>query len=306
MDERKFSRYGSEPRYGRYTARPDLYINRISATVLALIKLLDGAAAGFSLYGIFRMLFPVIDALTKNSMNLDQALQLILSEFGISPSAVDSFTGPVFEAVSFPVIIWGLILLLTIMSLLLVVIEAAALLMLRIVKKGAGTIRAIHLIYMAGSIVSLVLFAYSVFDVVRLYLSRVRAVGQPQDVFLSMGVPLIIVGGICLIILLLNLCYHKDIAMAMRTVAYETQTGKPGRLKKTHLSGISFLFGLPWLLFLFLILAALGPRSRELAASLGRELTVTEKITAIAMPLIMFIKHLSICLCNRNLKRVKS
>ena len=52
----------------------------------------------------------------------------------------------------------------------------------------------------------------------------------------------IVVCIICFIVLMMHLCYHKNIAMAMTTIDYEIAENKPGKLKRTHLSGISLKF----------------------------------------------------------------
>ena len=127
-----------------------------------------------------------------------------------------------------------------------------------------------------------------------------------RAVTLAWSYSFIILGILTLIIVLLNLCYHKDIAMAMGTVAYEIETGKQGILKRTHLSGISFLFSLPYALcVLSVVFAIIGIRDGSITLQDGYKLSIGQEILSISIPVILMIKHLSVCFCNRNLKRAR-
>jgi len=236
MNEQEFS--------GR-TAQPERYINRLSSTVVVLFKLFDGAIAGFVLYSLFRLLAPVFAELTKGALDINHVLQLFSSEYGISQLPTNELIG----GVALPFIVWIGTIIVIIIHFLLVVIEALALLVLRIIKKGAAFIKVIHQIYMGVCLINLVFFGIYAYQ----YYRKLNA--MQSDTRLS--IPTLIFAVICLISLLLSFCYHKDIAMAMDTVAYETATGNLGKLRRTHLSGISFIFSLPYFLLILLIAAAL-------------------------------------------------
>lgn len=294
MNERVYSERGSEP---------DRYINRVSATVVVLFKVLDGLVAGFFLYHLLRIMGLLLTAMMNGALDINYALQLLFSEYGIPPQTANGLTGLTIGGVALPVVIWAGIFLVIIAGLLLVVIEALALLTLRFTKRGAVFVRVIHQIYMGICIVYILLLGISCYRVFTLDTatdSTVRAMTQ------AWSYSFIIWGILALIIILLNLCYHKDIAMAMGTVAYEIETGRQGKLKKTHLSGISFLFSLPYALNAIAILfAIIGMRDGSLHLQEGYNLSIGQAVLLILIPVILMIKHLSVCFCNRNLKRAR-
>jgi len=183
------------------------------------------------------------------------------------------------------------------------VIEALALIALRIAEKGARFIRVIHQIYMGVYIIHVVLLGISCYQLLTF---NPTGNATTRTAVVTLSLPVIILGIIALIILLLNLCYHKDIAMAMGTVAYEVETGKLGKLRRTHLSGISFLFGLPYLLSVIsIILVIIGIRDGSVSLPEGYSLSTFQAISAAIVPFILMVKHLSVCFCNRNLKRAR-
>ena len=53
-------------------ARPDQYINTSSATIIMLIKLLEGGTAGFFLYHLFRVMAPIIGEAAKGVSGMTQ------------------------------------------------------------------------------------------------------------------------------------------------------------------------------------------------------------------------------------------
>ena len=229
----------------------DQYIKRISSTVLALTKILEGASAGFALFMLFRLISPVIGELSKGAMDLNQLLQIIVSEYGVQDAFLQEYSGIMIGSLALPFIIYGGILLLTVVALLLVVIETVALLALRFAKAGAGFVKVIHQIYMGVCIIHLIMFAYTVFEYIRNRSAILKTVEGSEAAVLGIDISMGIIAVIYLIVLLLHLCYHKDIARAMKTVGYEIETETQGYFKRTHLSGISFLFGLPYVLLIF-------------------------------------------------------
>ena len=294
----------SEQMYEGRSARPELYINRFSATIVTLFKLLDGIVAGFSLYHIFRLFAPAAVLLTKGALDFNQALQMVAAEYGIPEAALEAYRGIAIGGMALPYAVWGGFLLVIIIGLLLVVIEAIALLLLRTAHKGAGFIRVIHQIYLGVCILYLVLFAYSTFEFFRFSQGL-----QSQTERTAANIVFIIFGVIYLIVLLLHLCYHKDIVMAMGTVQYEVETGRQGELRRTHLSGISYIFSFPYILFIILIVIWMAEiKSGKVSlpeAYEAYEITLTQYLSMIGVPVIMIIKHLSVSFCNRNLKRAR-
>ena len=291
----------SDQGYIAKTAHPEQYINRASGTIVVLFKLLDGIVAGVGLYHIIRMISPVITLLGKGALDLNQMMQMMASEFGFPAILMDTYSVAVIGGLALPFVFWGGLLAIVIIGLSLVVIEAIALLMLRISWKGAGIIRIVHQIYLGVSILYLMLFAYSVYE-----FFRFRQTLQSESEIITATILFIIFGVICLIALLLHLCYHKDIAMAMKTVMYEVETGNQGNLRRTHLSGISFIFSLPyvWLLILFVI-GIYGIQTGKSLLPAGYEITIQQYITLIGVPVILIVKHLCVSFCNRNLKRAR-
>ena len=253
----------NEQMYSERESQPDRYINRFSATVVVLFKLLDGAVAGFFLYHLLRVMGLLFTAMAKGALDINHALQLFFSEYGIPQQTANELAGLTIGGLALPAAIWVGIYFVIIAGLLLVVIEALALLTLRIAKRGAVFVRVIHQVYMGICIVHLVLLGVSCY---RLFTFNPTSDSTVRAVTLAWSYSFIIWGIITLIIVLLNLCYHKDIAMAMGTVVYEIETGKVGKLKRTHLSGISFLFSLPYALcVLGVFLAIIGIRDGSIS-----------------------------------------
>lgn len=281
-------------------SQPNRYINRLSSTIIVIFKALEGVAAGFVLYGIIRLMTPLFSAMAKGVLDLNQALQIIINEAGLPQSTMNELSGLTVKGIALPFIFWtGLIIVITV-ALLLVVIEAIALISLRTARKGAAFIRTIHYIYMGVWIVSLVLFGVSVFET----FSNASSADYSSEsariaAFTMMAISFIIE----LISLVLNICYHKDIAMAMGTVAYEVETGRTGNLKKTHLSGISFFFGLPYAITILLYIAAFE-NVREYISVTFRD-SMALALLIVGLPIILLVKHLSVCFCNRNLKKAR-
>ena len=92
----------------------------------------------------------------------------------------------------------------------------------------------------------------------------------------------------------------------MKTVEYEVNTGKQGILRKTHLSGISFIFGLPYVLIIISTLLMMNEaRNQGYSISQSFEMTWQQYLLMFGLPAVLFIKQLSICFCNRNLKRAR-
>ncbi|MCR5603374.1 MAG: hypothetical protein K6G27_06700, partial [Lachnospiraceae bacterium] len=198
-------------------AHPEQYLNTASSTLIILIKLLEGFAAGFSLYHVFRIVYPFITELLKGALELNDVLQLIIAEFGfvLSAEVEKMLSDTVFGGLSLSFLIGGGGLLVVIIALLLVIIEAVALLEIRIAKKGAGIVKIIHQLYMWINIGAAILVAVSLYDIVKYQKTLKNNVSSDSYDSISMfWTALIVFCVICVIALILVICYHKDIAIA--------------------------------------------------------------------------------------------
>ena len=276
----------------------DLYINRLSATVVTVIKMLEGGIAIYLLFHLLRNIALFFTGLTGAAVGLNQMIQAFTEEYAYSGIAADQYSQAIAGLFAIPAIISGGIVIILGIGLILVSLEAIAIFILRFAKGGAGMIKLIHRLYMCGLIVHLILYVYAVYEYIRKRPDLKELLKGAESSFAAIEMLMIVVGVITLVHLLLHFFYHKDIALAMNTVAYETATGETGDLKRTHLSGISFLLGVPDAI-LFLSMMVLGINGR-ISASTGGNPRGVWVLAAVA--LIMFFKQLGVCFCNRNLK----
>ena len=231
-------------------ARPDQYINTSSATIIMLIKLLEGGTAGFFLYHLFKAISPIIGEVTKGALEVNHALRLFAAEYGVIFSADTEKILSDFAVGGFalPIIVWGGLILVITIALILVVVEAIALLEVRVAKKCAGIVKIIHQIYMWINVAALIFLGISIYEYYRFQQSLKGASSTAYNSATVFWVAVIFVCVIYAITIILLLCYHKDIAIAMKTVAYELDTGNQGDFRRTHLSGISIFFSLPFVI----------------------------------------------------------
>ena len=280
-------------------SQSSLYINRVSATILALIKIVEAVVAGYCLVHVISLLVSVIDFFAKGVNDMTQYLDLMTSEFGFSQEIYDASVKSAVGVVTIPFgVILG-ILGITVIALLLVVIEGIATLTLRFAKRGALVIRGIRRFYLVLSVLNLVLFAYLAVLYIINFSKISQAIGETGAV--GLNVVMIAVGVITLVILILQFCYHKDIARAMTTVDYEIEYDRPGDLKRTHLSGISFIFALPSTILL--VVWVVGIVTGYIPVLAMERLSMIMSIVTLA---VMMLKQYSICFCNRNLKNARS
>ena len=286
-------------------ARPEQYINTSSATIIMLIKLLEGVAAGFFLYHIFRAMVRIIGEVTKGALDVNHALQLFASEYGVTISSDTEKILSDFAVGGFVLsnIIWGGFILVIIIILLLVVVEAIALLEVRIAKKGAGLVKIIHQIYMWVNIGALIFLGISVFEYYKFQQSLKGVSSTAYNSATVLWAAVIFVCVVYALIFIMLLCYHKDIAIAMKTVAYELNTGNQGAFRRTHLSGISIFFSIPFVLTTIALVFGII-RSLVGGESLARTFQVSnvQEGISLVLPVIMMIKYLCIPACYRNLE----
>ena len=286
-------------------ARPEQYINTSSATIIMLIKLLEGGVAGYFLYHLFRAIAPIIGEVTKGALEVNHALHLFAAEYGVVVSAdtekmLSDFTAGGF---ALPIIVWGGFMLVIVIGLILVVVEAIALLEVRIAKKGAGIVKVIHQIYVWVNVAALIIPGISVYEYYRF---QQTLKGASSTAYISATVLWIAVIFVCVIYaitFILLVCYHKDIAIAMKTVAYELNTGNQGDFRRTHLSGISIVFSLPFVLTSIALVFGIT-RSFISGEPLTRayQISNVQEGISLVLPIIMMIKYLCIPSCYRNLE----
>ena len=287
-------------------AYPEQYIHTASATVLVLIKLLEGGAAGYALFLFFKALAPLFGELAKGTVEFGRMLQILAAGYGMTIPAElqDLFAQAAAAGLILPFIVCAGFVLVFCAGLVLIVFEAVALLEIRVVKKGAGIVRAIHLIYMWLNIGVLILNAYSIFQYLRTG-EILRELKQGGGFLLWQ--PGIILCVIYILIVILVMCYHKDIAIAMKTVSYELDTGKQGTFKRTHLAGISIFFSIP---FVISVIGCVIWLVRGISGGTGVDIFMQSVIrtygmqAVLALPLsvLLMIKYFCIPACCRNLE----
>ncbi len=296
--------YGSA-NYSAIPAQPERYINRISSSVVVFFKLLDGIVAGSILFFILRVLSLMIAEFSKGSVKLIDLVSLVAKEYNLPGNVTEIVNEAAIGGIVISYIFWGGVMTVIIAGLVLVVLEAIGLLFLRIARKGAGLIKVIHQINMVVWILYMLMVGYSSANSIQMIMKMPE--GAARTDALTTAIILLVIN---VIIFLLNLCYHKDIAMAMTTVKYELETGRQGKLRRTHLSGISFFFCLPYLnAALWMLLGMLGT-SGVILESIGvTDIKASDMagwgvywVTMIGIPIILAGKNLGVCFCNRNLK----
>ena len=279
-----------------YTAYPKVYINTVPSLIIVIVKCIEGLIAVAALYHIFSTLGILFAELSKGAASISDAIR-ILSSDNVSPlSSFGTTIGYMLDGITLPVLIWGGTLLLVIAFLLMVIMEAAAALCLRISYKGAGIIRGIHLVYMG---ICLLMICLSIYPLLIAGSGKNHLIDDELIAAGSMTYTLLLIFAVA--VLLVLACYHKDIAMAMGTINEEIKTTELGRLKRTHLSGLSFLIALPF--FLISISYLLGMlRTGISGIRTGEERSMLQIILTISIPVIITTKYLCVCLCNRRLK----
>ena len=278
-------------------AQTDRYINTVSATILALTAIIKSAVLGYFLYRVIRVAVDVIDLANISAFSIRNLLDRFLTDLDLFQKVYDTATGKVIVEISLPAVFSIGIVFLAVILLIFIMIEGIVLLFLRFGRKGSLTVRFFHQIYMTADILRLLLFGYLVVLYIINYPELSKTAGLEGVLSLGLNITLGITGAVYLILLLLRFCFHKDIVRAMTTVTYEIQTGELGDLKRTHLSGISFIFALPYAVIL-LVTAITFPYGD---ISFNDEAGILY-LVFIGFLLIMMLQYFSICFCNRNLK----
>ena len=287
MSGRMSRRYGS-------AAYPETYLNRISATLAALTMVLESVAVFIVLFPVFRDLVLKVTAVSQLPALLQSHLAAAADWTGQgSFFAENRFVEGLYPALCV------LILLLLAAKLILVWLEMGAVISLCASGRGARLIRLIHLIRMSAALVvtlvTVLWFVSAMMNPAAFQRSGLLK-GQDESV---VRVALAVVEIILLLCCLLVVFYHKDVAEAMSTAAYEAETGIiDGSFRKTHLSGISFVLGIPWIALLAAAVMVIIPDPRLLMQGpmAGTFLTL-----AVARAIL----HYAVSFCYRNMKRAR-
>ena len=271
-------------------AQTSEYISTVSATLLALVKLMEGLLVVFALIMVIRGISIIYREAAPDSFSLkelfSEAGKYLSSSFQEFSELSEYFPGDQGSLMQSTIstIIQGAALLVTLLVFLLCpVIEAIAALMLRFSNRGAGVIKTIHRIHMISAIIDLL---YAVYYVALCYSNHFKI-----SIFVIIGLflPLILV-----------FCYHKDLVSAFKTVQTETETGIVDcSFQKTHLSGICILFWIPFASILSVLISYIADGKSTLSFKNPAAL-----ITFIFI-CIYCLKYLFVAACYRNLKRAR-
>ena len=285
MEGRSTKRYGSVS----YTG---FYLHRISAVLVSIALLVEGAMMFAIEYPLFQNFVLFAGSPAQQAKVLGQDLTAIIESFDANEllQPAQMLTGLTLASCI-------LIVLVMMADLLMTLLGAGAAIALCAAGRGARMMRAIHLIRM-WAYVLLGVFGIGSFIVNMVNVSGLQMAGgllQGQDASV-IRVVLAVIAALALIALLMQIFYHKDIADAMSTVCYETETGiSDGAFRRTHLSGLSFLIGIPWILLLVSLAAAAFKEPAQLLKNPYLILTMV-------LVLARAVKQYSLCFCYRNLK----
>ncbi len=237
--------------YGGYGPHevPYCYLNRFSPTLVVLAKVFEGVISGYYAYTFGQLFLQV----WKAGQSDRQAASMIRSILKLFTGDFSSeYTDYLLNNFILPAAVFILVFLAVLISMALNVVETVILVVVRISGKGAGAILGFHVVQMIFTTFYMLLYTYGIIDIYR----RVRSLrfwekgAGKAEYQLTMFVVFLVL----FLFILMVICYHKDIIKAMRTVSFETHTGRRGYFSPTHLSGISFVFGTPYLIALVIVL----------------------------------------------------
>lgn len=244
------------------------YLKTKSATMLWFIKFVTGVLAAYLIFTTVKEMMPTFKAIGETAQSFNkgivQYIQYVIEnsvssvdiakEFGKSLTSLDA---------------------LSIISLLFIIVYMMIAPLLSVI----------------DALVCFVIVLETVVSIVMLNVndSKVSSMaGGSKAAVESSILAFSILMGIGAFIFLLLFCYHKDIACAMTTVDANIK-GEEHKMKKTHLSEISFLFGLFMALILF--------------GSFTLENKTVETWIGIAGIFVITLKQFLVSINNRNLKK---
>ena len=268
------------------------YLKTKSATILWFIKFVTGVLAAYMIFMTVKAMMPAFKAIGETAQSFDKGIvQYIQYVIENSASLVDiakEFSKSLTSLDTLSIISFLIILVYMMITPLLSVIDAIGTTTLRYKESGAKLIKATHTI---NAVVCLVIVIETVVSIVMLNVNGSKMAsmaGGSKAAVESSILAFSILMGIGAFIFLLLFCYHKDIARVMTTVDANIK-GIEHKMKRTHLSGISFLFGLFMALILFV--------------SFTLENKTTETWIGIVGILGITLKQFLVSINNRNIKQ---
>ena len=279
-------------------AHSEQYIDRLSAAILTLAKMIEGTVSGYTVFKIVAFFLPLFGLLSAGANDFRQFLITVAKENEFYSETVEQCLDILMGSLSFSTIIWILLMALILLLLLLPLLEAIALLMVRFMRKGAEIVETVHQVQMILTVGYLLGLVYLV---VSYYKNAPKLTENISGSLAVQGIGLLFAIGavVILLFLILKFFYHRDIVKAMHTVSKELRTGNKAELKETHLSGISFFLALP---YAFLAAGML------LGVIRGEHRFSNENIHIIyetGMYLILAIKHFAVAVCYGNIKKYR-
>ena len=311
--------YGGQSTFGsHYTyvpedeiAYPERYLNTASATVLMIIKLGECLLMASMLiltaffgYMFFRMIVDSAEGAATVNALLSQWNQMLNAQ------------NPLANQIALPVInVTGQMMMVLFVSCIVLVViylvEALAVVRLRMGKGGAGVLQFIQWVHFVLTLLSLIAVGYSYYWYNKNYEAIKAATNSQSASSLGRLVPLEIAGLVIILIAgILEMCYRKDVAYALRTAGGELNTGRKCRYRYTHLSGISTFFGLLCTLAAVMLVITLVQYGRVniygyYSQSYTGAMAVISALLALGSPFIQAIKYFTVARCNNNMKMAR-
>lgn len=287
------------------TTDPGVYLNRLSATFLALLKLLEGIAGGIAFFFTAIALFPLIKGMISSGqqvISVDRLIEEYVRAFVPASINVDKYLESVKTGLNIPMLAVGIAAVLILVPLALIIVDAIASVFLRFFRTGAGTIKVIHLLcFVANLILFIVLLASFVLTMIGFFSlklpipEQVKEIGSALPPAAAYG----IVFGITAAVILLLMCYHKDVAQAMKVVSHDIDTGARADMNYTRLPVICII------LALISLVSIVGAGFSGMYSS-GLPVGGLALIVLLAFsPLFGFVKYLLVAVCYTNLMKAE-
>ena len=202
--------------------------------------------------------------------------------------------GNALNTVAFSVVTWVIVLAAVTFFLVLVAVEAVLSLTLRFAGFGASGIGVIYRLHMVFLVLAV---AFEAFYLYRLdaYAKKMNVKSWAANIEKSW---LIVACVVIILILIMNLCYHSDVAKTMRTVGIETGSPEPDPgFRRTRLAGLSIVRGIPFICLGLYVIALLAT---------GESMERPSDMFGVAAWIVLWadaLKPFLISFCYRNLIR---
>lgn len=229
------------------------YLKTKTATILWFIKFVVGVLAIYVIFLTTKTMMPVFKAIGETAQSFDkgmvQYIQYIIENVFGSANIVKDMNKNLISLDTLSMISFLIIIVYLMIAPLLSLIDAIGATMLRYKESGVKLIKVTHMI---NAVVCLVIAIEIAVSIVMLNVNGSKIASLADDLEAVVGasiVALSIVMGIGAFIFFLLFCYHKDIVHVMTTIDANLK-GIEHKMKKNHLSGISFGLGLFMVLML--------------------------------------------------------